>query len=119
MSEIMAFAQKKESTDEREKIKENIDQGKYFITKVISDTMEPTFSHGDLIFVDTTDKNYSGGGLFHFSGEGSNLTRLESWGKGKVTMSRENKLYPDKEFDATEFEPKIVGKVVAHLKIYY
>lgn len=82
------------------------------IVNVKGDSMEPTLTSGDLLFVDTTLNCYQGDGLYVFSlGESLYVKRLQRAGRRLLVLS-DNKFYEKWEIDASnEYEFFIHGKV--------
>lgn len=82
------------------------------IVNVKGDSMEPTLTSGDLLFVDTTLNCYQGDGLYVFSlGESLYVKRLQRAGRKLLVLS-DNKFYEKWEVDASnEYEFFIHGKV--------
>ena len=82
------------------------------IVNVKGDSMEPTLTSGDLLFVDTTLNCYQGDGLYVFSlGESLYVKRLQRAGRKLLVLS-DNKFYEKWEIDASnEYEFFIHGKV--------
>ena len=82
------------------------------IVNVKGDSMEPTLTSGDLLFVDTTLNCYQGDGLYVFSsGDSLYVKRLQRAGRRLLVLS-DNKLYEKWEVDASnEYEFFIHGKV--------
>uniref|UniRef100_UPI0028EECD85 S24 family peptidase n=1 Tax=Haemophilus parahaemolyticus TaxID=735 RepID=UPI0028EECD85 len=63
------------------------------IVNVKGDSMEPTLSSGDLLFVDTTRTYYQGDGLYVFSfGDSLYVKRLQRAGYKLLVLS-DNKFY--------------------------
>lgn len=82
------------------------------IVNVKGDSMEPTLTSGDLLFVDTSLNCYQGDGLYVFSfGDSLYVKRLQRAGRRLLVLS-DNKLYEKWEVDASnEYEFFIHGKV--------
>ena len=99
-------------------IEEGIKNGRYLMVNVLGDTMEPTFRHGDIVFVDTEKRNCSGGGIFHFTGMGSNIARVIPVTGDCIELYRDHPAYRPMKMSKSEFDSMLVGKVVAHLKVY-
>ena len=110
-------ARQTQIVSQREIIEEGIKNGRYLMTNVLGDTMEPTFKNGDIVFVDTQKRNCSGGGIFHFTGMGSNIARAIQIAGDRVELYREHPAYQTLKMSKSEFDSMLVGKVVAHLKV--
>lgn len=84
------------------------------IFKVPSDSMMPTISPCDLVFIDTTIKQYIGEGIYAFRLNGEDyIKRLQLLPTGIIRALSDNKLY--EAFDITEelFDTaEIIGKFI-------
>ena len=80
--------------------------------KVSGDSMEPTFSYDDIIFINRKMNDISRGGVFTILTEhGLFIKRLQRRMDGKVDIISDNKEYLTESFEPSQIE--IVGRVVA------
>jgi len=80
--------------------------------KVTGDSMEPTFSYDDTIFVNREKKDIQRGGVFVLRTEGGVfIKRVVMRIDGKVDIISDNDIYPIQTVSTNEIE--IIGKVVA------
>lgn len=78
---------------------------------VSGDSMEPTFSYGDIVFVNRSKNDVSRGGVFTINTEhGLFIKRLQKRVDGKIDIISDNRDYPVQI--AAPHEVEIIGKVV-------
>lgn len=78
---------------------------------VSGDSMEPTFSYGDIIFVNRTKKDLGRGGVFAINTEGGLFVkRLQRRIDGGIDIISDNREYPMQT--ATPDQIEIIGRVV-------
>ncbi|MHC3994470.1 LexA family transcriptional regulator [Thiomicrolovo sp. ZZH C-3] len=78
---------------------------------VSGDSMEPTFSYGDIIFVNRNKKDIGRGGIFTINTEGGLfIKRLHKRIDGKIDIISDNKEYPVQTAAPEAIE--IIGRVV-------
>lgn len=83
------------------------------------DSMQPTFSCGDWLFVDQAIKFYEDDGVYVFmSGAGLRVKRLQKLINGELKVISDNSKYKSETLECSELNSiKICGKVVATLRI--
>ncbi len=80
--------------------------------KVSGDSMEPTFSYDDIIFLNRAKTDIQRGGVFVIQTEGGLfIKRLLSRVDGKVDIISDNEIYPMQTLPFDQIE--VVGRVVA------
>lgn len=78
---------------------------------VSGDSMEPTFSYGDMIFINRSKTDIGRGGVFTINTEaGLFIKRLQKRIDGKIDVISDNKAYDKQTLDAHEMT--VVGRVV-------
>jgi len=78
---------------------------------VSGDSMEPTFSYGDIIFINRSKKDIGRGGIFTINTEhGLFIKRIQRRIDGKIDIISDNKDYPTQTSRLDEIE--VVGRVV-------
>jgi hypothetical protein len=78
---------------------------------VSGDSMEPTFSYGDIIFINRSKRDIGRGGIFTINTEaGLFVKRIQKRIDGKIDIISDNKDYPMQTAHPREVE--VVGRVV-------
>jgi len=78
---------------------------------VSGDSMEPTFSYNDIIFINRSKTDLGRGGIFTIRTEaGLFIKRVQKRIDGKIDIISDNKVYPTLTLDPTELE--VIGRVV-------
>lgn len=78
---------------------------------VSGDSMEPTFSYGDMIFINRSKLDIGRGGIFTINTEaGLFIKRLQKRIDGKIDVISDNKEYDKQTLEAHELQ--VVGRVV-------
>jgi DNA-binding Xre family transcriptional regulator len=78
---------------------------------VSGDSMEPTFSYGDIVFINRSKQNLSRGGIFTINTEhGLFIKRLQQRIDGNIDIISDNKDYPTQVVSPNELE--MIGRVV-------
>jgi len=78
---------------------------------VSGDSMEPTFSYGDMIFINRSKLDIGRGGIFTINTEaGLFIKRLQKRLDGRIDVISDNKEYDRQTLDANELT--VVGRVV-------
>jgi len=78
---------------------------------VSGDSMEPTFSYGDIVFINRSKNDIGRGGIFTINTEhGLFIKRVQRRVDGKVDIISDNKDYPMQTINANDME--VVGRVV-------
>jgi len=78
---------------------------------VSGDSMEPTFSYGDMIFINRNKVDIGRGGIFTINTEGGLfIKRLQKRIDGKIDVISDNKIYDKQTLNAHELT--VVGRVV-------
>lgn len=78
---------------------------------VSGDSMEPTFSYGDVIFINRSKSDIGRGGIFTINTEaGLFVKRIQKRIDGKIDIISDNKDYPTQTAHPREIE--IIGRVV-------
>ncbi len=78
---------------------------------VSGDSMEPTFSYGDMIFINRSKTDIGRGGIFTINTEaGLFIKRLQKRIDGKIDIISDNKAYEKQTLNIHEFT--VVGRVV-------
>ena len=78
---------------------------------VSGDSMEPTFSYGDIVFVNRSKTDIGRGGVFTINTEhGLFIKRVQKRIDGKIDIISDNKDYPTQT--ATPGEIEVIGRVV-------
>lgn len=79
---------------------------------VSGDSMEPTFSYGDIVFLNRTKTNIQRGGVFVVRTEaGLFIKRVQKRIDGKLDIISDNKVYSTQTLGENELE--VIGRVVA------
>ena len=79
---------------------------------VSGDSMEPTFSYNDIVFINRTKTDYQRGGIFTIRTEaGLFIKRLVRRIDGKIDIISDNDIYPTQTLTPNEIE--VVGRVVS------
>lgn len=79
---------------------------------VSGDSMEPTFSYNDIVFVNRSKTDLQRGGIFTIRTEaGLFIKRVQKRIDGKVDIISDNKVYSTQTLDPNEFE--VIGRVVS------
>jgi len=78
---------------------------------VSGDSMEPTFSYNDIVFINRTKTDYQRGGIFTIRTEaGLFIKRLVRRIDGKIDIISDNEVYSTQTLDPSEIQ--VVGRVV-------
>ena len=78
---------------------------------VSGDSMEPTFSYGDIVFINRNRKDIARGGIFTINTEhGLFIKRIQKRVDGKVDIISDNRDYPMQTIYENEME--VIGRVV-------
>lgn len=91
------------------------------LINVPTDSMSPTINKGDIAFVDTTCRGYSGEGVYAFVDEYGELfiKRLQRVPNGGIKILSDNPKYLPLEFTQTELERcYVIGKLVKSLPLH-
>lgn len=79
---------------------------------VSGDSMEPTFSYNDIVFINRTKTNLQRGGIFTLRTEaGLFIKRVQQRMDGKVDIISDNPVYATQTLDPREIE--VIGRVVS------
>ena len=79
---------------------------------VSGDSMEPTFSYNDIVFINRSKTDLNRGGIFTIRTEaGLFIKRIQTRVDGKIDVISDNSVYPTQTFDPREVE--VVGRVVS------
>ena len=79
---------------------------------VSGDSMEPTFSYNDIVFVNRTKTDLQRGGVFTIRTEaGLFIKRVQTRLDGKIDIISDNKIYSTQTLDPNEIE--VIGRVVS------
>jgi len=79
---------------------------------VSGDSMEPTFSYNDIVFINRSKTDLNRGGIFTIRTEaGLFIKRVQKRIDGKVDVISDNSIYPTQTLDANELE--VIGRVVS------
>jgi len=79
---------------------------------VSGDSMEPTFSYNDIVFVNRTKQDLARGGIFTIRTEaGLFIKRIQQRIDGKVDIISDNQIYTKQTLDPKEIE--VIGRVVS------
>jgi SOS-response transcriptional repressor LexA len=79
---------------------------------VSGDSMEPTFSYNDIVFINRTKTDLQRGGIFTIRTEaGLFIKRIVRRIDGKIDIISDNKVYETQTLNASELE--VVGRVVS------
>ena len=79
---------------------------------VSGDSMEPTFSYNDIVFVNRSKTNLSRGGIFTIRTEaGLFIKRVQQRIDGKVDIISDNKVYTTQTLEPSEID--VIGRVVS------
>ena len=79
---------------------------------VSGDSMEPTFSYNDIVFVNREKKDLARGGIFTVRTEaGLFIKRIQQRIDGKVDIISDNQVYSTQTLDPNEIE--VIGRVVS------
>ena len=79
---------------------------------VSGDSMEPTFSYNDIVFVNRSKTDLGRGGIFTVRTEaGLFIKRIQKRIDGKVDIISDNKIYSTQTLDPQEIE--VIGRVVS------
>jgi phage repressor protein C with HTH and peptisase S24 domain len=78
---------------------------------VSGDSMEPTFSYNDIIFINRRKTDFNRGGIFVIRTEaGLFIKRVQKRLDGKLDIISDNQIYSTQTLDASEVQ--IIGKVI-------
>ena len=78
---------------------------------VSGDSMEPTFSYNDIVFINREKKDINRGGIFTIRTEaGLFIKRIQKRIDGKVDVISDNSVYTTQTLDPSEIE--VIGRVV-------
>jgi len=78
---------------------------------VSGDSMEPTFSYNDIVFINRTKTDIHRGGIFTIRTDaGLFIKRVQKRMDGKVDVISDNNVYPTQTLTLNEFE--VIGRVV-------
>lgn len=79
---------------------------------VSGDSMEPTFSYNDIVFINRTKTDLNRGGIFTIRTEaGLFIKRIQTRIDGKVDIISDNSVYSTQTLEPHEFE--VIGRVVS------
>ena len=79
---------------------------------VTGDSMEPTFSYNDIVFINRSKTDLQRGGIFTIRTEGGLfIKRVQQRIDGKVDIISDNKVYSTQTLDPNEIE--VIGRVVS------
>jgi len=79
---------------------------------VSGDSMEPTFSYNDIVFINRTKKDLNRGGIFTIKTEaGLFIKRVQTRIDGKIDIISDNSVYSTQTLQANEIE--VIGRVVS------
>jgi len=79
---------------------------------VSGDSMEPTFSYNDIVFINRNKTDLQRGGIFTIrTGAGLFIKRVQKRIDGKIDIISDNKVYSTQTLDPSEIE--VVGRVVS------
>ncbi|PHQ91885.1 MAG: phage repressor protein [Sulfurimonas sp.] len=79
---------------------------------VSGDSMEPTFSYNDIVFINRTKTDLGRGGIFTIRTEaGLFIKRIQKRIDGKVDIISDNKVYATQTLDPREIE--VIGRIVS------
>ena len=88
-----------------------------YMFKVPTDSMAPTITQNDIVFIDTNVKEYIGEGVYSFNLNGETyIKRLQRLPTGVIMALSDNPLYPPFEITNELFDTaEIIGKFLAVL----
>jgi phage repressor protein C with HTH and peptisase S24 domain len=79
---------------------------------VSGDSMEPTFSYNDIVFINRAKKDLNRGGIFTIKTEaGLFIKRVQTRIDGKIDIISDNSVYSTQTLQANEIE--VIGRVVS------
>lgn len=79
---------------------------------VSGDSMEPTFSYNDIVFINRSKKDLNRGGIFTIRTEaGLFIKRIQTRIDGQIDVISDNSVYSTQTLEPTEFE--VIGRVVS------
>jgi len=79
---------------------------------VSGDSMEPTFSYNDIVFINRSKTDLNRGGIFTIRTEaGLFIKRIQKRMDGKVDVISDNSIYPTQTLSPNELE--VIGRVVS------
>ena len=79
---------------------------------VTGDSMEPTFSYNDIVFINRSKTDLQRGGVFTIRTEGGLfIKRVQQRIDGKIDIISDNKVYSTQTLDPNEIE--VIGRVVS------
>jgi len=79
---------------------------------VSGDSMEPTFSYNDIVFINRQKKDLARGGIFTLRTEaGLFIKRIQKRIDGKIDIISDNEVYSTQTLDPSEVE--VIGRVVS------
>ncbi len=79
---------------------------------VSGDSMEPTFSYNDIVFINREKKDLGRGGIFTLRTEaGLFIKRIQKRIDGKIDIISDNEVYSTQTLDPSEIE--VIGRVVS------
>jgi len=79
---------------------------------VSGDSMEPTFSYNDIVFINREKKDLARGGIFTLRTEaGLFIKRIQKRIDGKIDIISDNEVYSTQTLDPSEVE--VIGRVVS------
>jgi len=79
---------------------------------VSGDSMEPTFSYNDIVFINREKKDLSRGGIFTIRTEaGLFIKRVQKRVDGQIDIISDNQVYSTQTLDPKELD--VIGRVVS------
>lgn len=79
---------------------------------VSGDSMEPTFSYNDIVFINRTKTDINRGGIFTIRTDGGLfIKRIQKRVDGKIDILSDNSVYPTQTLNSNELE--VMGRVVS------
>lgn len=79
---------------------------------VSGDSMEPTFSYNDIVFINRTKTDINRGGIFTIrTDSGLFIKRIQKRVDGKIDILSDNSVYPTQTLNPSELE--VMGRVVS------
>ena len=90
-----------------------------YMFKVPTDSMAPTITQNDIVFIDTNVKEYIGEGVYSFNLNGETyITRLQRLPTGVIMALSDNPLYHPFEITESLFDTaKIIGKFIKAVEL--
>jgi phage repressor protein C with HTH and peptisase S24 domain len=84
---------------------------------VSGDSMEPTFSYNDIVFINRSKTDLGRGGIFTIKTEaGLFIKRVQKRIDGKIDIISDNQVYSTQTLNPTEIE--VVGRVVSRFGVF-